>query len=160
VKTPALIDLFVYGTLKRGYWNHERFCQGVASIESAFVCGLLFETPYGIPVLTVPPETILARGTVDPVADARTQAHIELGAVAPVGDRAHGEILTFDDPSERLPDIDRLESFRPGSFSVYERVLIPAFTDHGAYPVWCYTAGAYFERSQLRPIGSTWTAAR
>ncbi|MBW1987856.1 MAG: gamma-glutamylcyclotransferase, partial [Deltaproteobacteria bacterium] len=43
--------LFVYGTLKRGCWNHERFCRGVLSVEEAVVRGRLYELPSGIPVL-------------------------------------------------------------------------------------------------------------
>jgi gamma-glutamylcyclotransferase (GGCT)/AIG2-like uncharacterized protein YtfP len=156
MKKAVLLDLFVYGTLKRGYWNHERFCQGVASVDPAFVCGTLYETAYGIPVLRVPEATILAHGTGDPLADAMTQARAKLGTVELPAHRVHGEILTFDDPADRLPDIDRLESFRPGQSSGYERVLVPAFTNHGAYPVWCYVAGAHFERSELRRLDGVW----
>ena len=51
-----MLRLFVYGTLKRGFWNHDRFCRGVLAVEDAVVRGRLFETSSGIPVLEVPEE--------------------------------------------------------------------------------------------------------
>src|SRR5690606_29891162 len=72
--TTGLLRLFVYGTLKQGYWNHERFCRGVLSVEEAVVRGRLYELPSGIPVLEVPEADVLAYGTADPLADVATQA--------------------------------------------------------------------------------------
>lgn len=57
-----MLRLFVYGTLKRGFWNHDRFCRGILTVEDAVVCGRLFEASSGIPVLEVPEEDILAVG--------------------------------------------------------------------------------------------------
>ena len=50
--TSPVLRLFVYGTLKRGYGNHDRFCQGVLEIREAQVRGRLYEGP-GFPVLEV-----------------------------------------------------------------------------------------------------------
>jgi len=58
----GMLRLFVYGTLKRGFWNHDRFCRGVLTVEYAVVRGRLFEASSGIPVLEVPEEDILAVG--------------------------------------------------------------------------------------------------
>jgi len=58
--TKGMLRLFVYGTLKRGFWNHDRFCRGVLAGENAVVRGRLFEARSGIPVLQVPKEDILA----------------------------------------------------------------------------------------------------
>jgi hypothetical protein len=75
-KTPgASLRLFVYGTLKQGYWNHERFCRGVLSVEEAVVRGRLYELPSGIPVLEVPEADVLAHGTADPLASLRSSPH-------------------------------------------------------------------------------------
>ena len=74
--TNGMLRLFVYGTLKRGFWNHDRFCRGVLTVEDAVVRGRLFETSSGIPVLQVPEEDILAVGTTNPLADVATQAHV------------------------------------------------------------------------------------
>jgi gamma-glutamylcyclotransferase (GGCT)/AIG2-like uncharacterized protein YtfP len=38
----TILRLFVYGTLKRGYWNHQRFCAQARSIEPAVVWGRLY----------------------------------------------------------------------------------------------------------------------
>ena len=48
--SSGVLRLFVYGTLKRGYWNHDPFCRGVLAIQEAQVRGRLFEGP-GFPVL-------------------------------------------------------------------------------------------------------------
>ena len=58
-----LLRLFVYGTLKRGYWNHDLFCEGVLEIREAQIRGRLYEGP-GFPVLEVPDEDILARAAL------------------------------------------------------------------------------------------------
>jgi len=71
-----MTTLFVYGTLKRGYWNHDRFCRGVLDVQEAMVRGRLYEMPSGIPVLQVPDVDILAHGTADPLADVATQARL------------------------------------------------------------------------------------
>ena len=57
-------------------------------------------------------------------------------------DAVYGELLTFDDPQSSLPAIDCLEGFRPGSSSLYRRVLVPA-TVHGVRKLaWVYTVEA------------------
>jgi len=123
--TTGILRLFVYGTLKRGYWNHDRFCRGVLDVQEAVVRGRLCEMPSGIPVLQVPEEDIIAHGTADPLADVATQARFaeDLASILePVPENAtagdcgpvYGELLTFDDPETRLPAIDRLEGLSTG----------------------------------------------
>ena len=152
--TNGMLRLFVYGTLKRGFWNHDRFCRGVVTVEDALVRGRLFETSSGIPVLQVPEEDILAVGTANPLADVATQARVKAcmsnpepthdrlpnkGTGAPWGD-VYGELLTFDDPENRLPAIDRLEGFHPGGPCLYRRVLVPVRANGTGLPVWLYVA--------------------
>jgi gamma-glutamylcyclotransferase (GGCT)/AIG2-like uncharacterized protein YtfP len=128
--TPeAILRLFVYGTLKRGYWNHQRFCAQARSIEPAVVWGRLYHLHAGFPALEVPEGLILARGSADPLADARRQQEIDtLRFGRPTGDRdpIHGELVTFTDPQRDLPPMDRLEGFRPGGHSMYQRVMVAA----------------------------------
>ncbi|MBM9612910.1 gamma-glutamylcyclotransferase [Desulfobulbus rhabdoformis] len=69
IPNPQLFRLFVYGTLKRGFRNHDRFCRGVLDIREAVVRGRLYEMHSGIPVLQVPDEDILAHGASDALAD-------------------------------------------------------------------------------------------
>jgi gamma-glutamylcyclotransferase (GGCT)/AIG2-like uncharacterized protein YtfP len=68
------LKLFVYGTLKRGFSNHERYCTGVSGIEPAAVRGRLYRLMPGIPIMAVPREDIIAAGTSDPLADVAVQA--------------------------------------------------------------------------------------
>ena len=128
--TPeTILRLFVYGTLKRGYWNHQRFCAQARSIEPAVVWGRLYHLHAGFPALEVPEGLILARGTADPLADARRQQEIgtpRFGRPTGDWDLIHGELVTFTDPQRDLPPIDRLEGFRPGGHSMYQRVMVAA----------------------------------
>ena len=151
--TAGILRLFVYGTLKRGCWNHDRFCRGVLSVEEAVVRGRLYELPSGIPVLEVPGRDILARGTADPLADVATQSRFaeDLASILePVPKRAtasdwapvYGELLTFGDPETHLPAIDRLEGFHPGGSSLYRRVLVLVCSGGRTAPTWFYTAEA------------------
>ncbi len=148
----GVLKLFVYGTLKRGCRNHDHYCGGATDIRNAEIRGRLYEGP-GFPVLEVPGEDVLARGTADPVADAATQARLSRRTgryLRPVPERAVadgwgvvcGELLTFDDPEARLPAIDRLEGFRPDGHSLYRRVLVPATGESAGEVVWVYTIEA------------------
>lgn len=123
------LRLFVYGTLKKGFWNFDRFCTRAISIEPATTWGRLYQLPAGFPALEVPESSVLATGTADPLADTRTQNTIELpeNAMArPEGDwdLVHGELMTFANPGFDLPPIDRLEAFDPNGRCVYTRVLV------------------------------------
>lgn len=141
--TDLVISLFVYGTLKKGGRNHERFCRNATGIQGAKIWGHLYDLPAGYPALEVPENTVLANGTRNPLVDAETQKAIDISKFAfnrPKGDwrLVKGEILTFSDPRRDLPAIDRLEGFYPGRASLYMRVLIIAQTGPLAMPVWVY----------------------
>jgi len=168
--TNGILRLFVYGTLKRGFWNHDRFCRGVLAIEDALVRGRLFETSSGIPVLEVPEEDILAVGTTNPLADVATQAQVtarmsnpeptpdrlpKKGTGAPWGP-VYGELLTFDDPENRLPAIDRLEGFHPGGPCLYRRVLVPILVNGAVLPAWLYAVGDRWTGNCKPLIGGIW----
>ena len=166
--TTGMLRLFVYGTLKRGFWNHDRFCRGVLTVEDAVVRGRLFETSSGIPVLQVPEEDILAVGTTNPLADVATQAHVtaRMSNPEPTPDRhqenatgapwdpVYGELLTFDDPETRLPAIDRLEGFHPGGPCLYRRVLVPVQVIGADLPAWLYV-GEDPISGRLTPLGGS-----
>ena len=145
--TSPVLRLFVYGTLKRGYPNHDRFCQGALEIREAQVRGRLYEGP-GFPILEVPDRDVLAHGTADPLDDVATQERRQVGSCSrPERESAragawgvvYGELLTFNDPESRLPSIDRLEGFRPGGLSLYRRVLVPATVEGAREFAWLYT---------------------
>jgi len=168
--TSGMLRLFVYGTLKRGFWNHDRFCRGVLTVEDAVVRGRLFETSSGIPVLEVPEDDILAVGTTNPLADVATQAHVtarisnseptpdrlpKKGTGAPWGP-VYGELLTFDDPKTRLPAIDRLEGFHPGGPCLYRRVLVPVQVNGADLLAWLYVGEDPISKRFTPLGGSRW----
>jgi gamma-glutamylcyclotransferase (GGCT)/AIG2-like uncharacterized protein YtfP len=132
--------MFFYDTLKRGHANHDLFCQGYLRAEEATVRGRIYDLPSGYPALVVPDEDVHTVGTADPVKDAFEQQRLGRADVyRPDGTLVYGELLSFDDPKERLPALDRLEGFDPGKPSPYRRVLIPAKTSGGAgVLVWAY----------------------
>ena len=141
ISYPPFLRLFVYGTLKRGYWNHQAFCAQARTIEPAMLWGRLYHLQAGFPALEVPESLILAQGSGDPLADARKQQEIDPPPFArPIGDwdLIHGELMTFSDPQRDLPPIDRLESFQPGGHSMYQRVLVAALCGDTAIPAWTY----------------------
>ena len=145
---PGVLKLFVYGTLKRGFRNHDRFCRGFLEVREAQVRGRLYDGP-GYPFLEVPDEDVLALGTSRPLDDVVTQervgdqarpfpgldpASIETGAWGLV----YGELIYLDFPERRLPAIDGLEGFRPGNPSLYLRVLVPVAVDGACEIAWTY----------------------
>ena len=165
--TSAILKLFVYGTLKRGYWNHDRFCRGVLDVQEAVVRGRLYEMPSGIPVLEVPETDVLAHGNADPFADVATQTRFSghlASSLEPMPESAtagnwgpvYGELLTFDDPSTRLPSIDRLEGFHPGGSCLYRRVLVPVWAGEAVLPAWLYVVGDRSIRGFRELFGGTW----
>ncbi len=138
-----MISIFVYGTLKQGYCNHERFCKTAVSIQPAWVWGRLYHLRAGYPGLEIPDTGILARGTGNPLADENMQNTTLLQPSAmnnPQGDwnKIHGELITFAEPELELPPIDRLEGFNTGGWCLYERVLMPVAVESKVKPAWLY----------------------
>jgi gamma-glutamylcyclotransferase (GGCT)/AIG2-like uncharacterized protein YtfP len=94
--------LFVYGTLKPGEVNFDRYCATARSAQAAWVQGRLYALPLGYP-----------------------------GLVWGGADRASGVLLTFDD-SAGLAAIDELEDYspdRPPERNEYQRLWLPVFGD-------------------------------
>lgn len=159
VQMPT-VRLFVYGTLKRGYWNHYPYCGDALFIQEATVSGRLYELPSGIPVLGVPAEDVLEVGTGNACVDGRLchERHtkgLQLGAPGE-WDTIRGELIMLPSPEQCLPAIDRLEGFSPEGPCGYRRVLVPA---HGAgqiVPAWCYAMGD-MPRKHLRRLGESWS---
>jgi gamma-glutamylcyclotransferase (GGCT)/AIG2-like uncharacterized protein YtfP len=158
IKQHHHLTLFVYGTLKRDFWNHDRFCRNTIDIKPATTWGRLYDLPAGYPALEVPESAILAHGTADPLADAATQARIadEIANMPdqprPLGDwdLIHGELVTFADPARDLPSIDRLEGFHPGQPSLYQRVILPVFLGHEVQLCWSYIMPGCSKRHRIR----------
>ena len=158
---PGLFRLFVYGTLKRGYWNHETYCGSAVAVEEATVRGRLHELASGIPVLEVPEHDIITHGSADILGDLALQRRLK---VNPTGypecngekwQQIEGELITLPYPVITLPPIDRLEGFVPNGASLYSRVLLPVeLSDECVTTAWCYVAGPATAR-MLTPTSLT-----
>jgi gamma-glutamylcyclotransferase (GGCT)/AIG2-like uncharacterized protein YtfP len=137
-----MLTMFVYGTLKRGERNHERYCSGALRVEEGAVRGELYDLPlFGYPELIVPEESVRAFGTDDPAGDAELQERLVHGRRSTFeGHLVSGEIFYFDDAGSRLPAIDRLEGFDPADASShYRRVLLPVEPEIGrSLLAWAY----------------------
>jgi gamma-glutamylcyclotransferase (GGCT)/AIG2-like uncharacterized protein YtfP len=46
------MKIFVYGTLKPGEANHDRYCQSITHIQPAIALGTLYALPLGYPAMT------------------------------------------------------------------------------------------------------------
>ncbi len=95
--------VFVYGTLKPGEENYDRYCKKwVTQVRAATVRGQLFDLPFGYPALT------------------------------PGNSLVHGFLLSFVDPAV-LAMLDELESYDPGrppSHNEYTRIQTQVFSSH------------------------------
>lgn len=147
-QASGALRLFVYGTLKRGFANHEYFCQGLLDVQEAEIRGRLYDGP-GFPLLQVPDEDILAEGTGRAMHDLAVQLRtadqvrsssrsVDTSAVTGSWDTVYGELFPFSDPEARLRAIDRLEGFNPGHTSLYRRVLVPVAISDACEVTWVY----------------------
>ena len=125
--------MFFYGTLKRGHRNHKPYCAGARFVGEATVRGMVYDTPFDYPALTVPTEDVLAVGTDAPLRDAALQRRLGGDHPRPAdGPRVFGELFAFEDAEGCLPALDRLEGFDPADgASPYRRVLLPVETTAG-----------------------------
>lgn len=106
----------------------------------------------------VPEADVRATGTTDYLADtdALNRAEAQPQQSSPGWDTVRGELLSFDDPEERLPDLDALEGFRPGEESFYKRVLIPVTLSETVTLAWTYVVES---ASGLYLPGGHWPAS-
>ncbi|MBD2529392.1 gamma-glutamylcyclotransferase [Nostoc flagelliforme FACHB-838] len=83
IEFSDLIQVFVYGTLKPGETNYQKYCADkVVDVKRAFVQGKLFALPIGYPAMTL-------------------------------GDsQVHGYLLSFSNP-RILNELDVLEDYQP-----------------------------------------------
>jgi gamma-glutamylcyclotransferase (GGCT)/AIG2-like uncharacterized protein YtfP len=167
-----LLQVFVYGTLKQGFINHDRYCGGVLSIEPAAILGRLYEHSCGYPVVEVPRELILAEGTSNYMQDMTVlrvcnarMSDARMPPPQPLRPYGYwvsvsGELMTFDDPASRLPALDELEGFYPGEPTLYRRVLVATQSNRSILlPAWTYVLGTSDEELRLLNA-SAWSLDR
>lgn len=98
------VKIFVYGTLKKGFRNHDRFCGNAISIEPVTVNGRLYDTGWGFPAMQLSDNP---------------------------DDIVHGEIITL--PEADLPAIDRLEGVPRLYQRIEVMVMSETGTESAAY---------------------------
>lgn len=136
------LNVFVYGTLKKGYGNHQYHCEGCDDIIPAYVRGRIYD--FGpFPQVQLFSEEVLQKGSNELVSDTVQGATFLLEkehGLIPQNERVYGEIIVFNgDSAEQLYDrfvsLDRLEGFP----SFYDRSLVVAknMKDEDI-PVWIY----------------------
>ena len=158
---PDTVDLFVYGTLKRGFANHRRFCARAAKIRPAAIVGTLYQLPVGYPAVHIPPRSVLLEGGDDPVQDAGRQRlrgpirQADSEAAAAASETVHGEWIRLPEPARTLPAVDALEGVRADGHGEYRRALVPAWTDAGPRALWVYWMPRLPSGARHLPCG-TW----
>ncbi len=146
--------LFVYGTLKTGCCNYERHCAMAIHSEKAWLWGRIYHVnrDEGYPMVEIPAQAILARGTDNPALDALLE-HEPASVERPEGDwdRIEGELMVFDRPERDVPLIDLLEEFRADGTGLYFRVLTTVQTQAGPQTVWTYIRERAHDGRRLTP---------
>ena len=156
----APFRVFVYGTLKRGFSNHDYFCRGITAIEEAVICGQLYALNDYIPTLAIPEASILARGSLTYADDQQHQLNASIDqeplVATDVWRMIHGEVLTFPE-NERLARLDQLEGFHPPGPCLYHRVLAPVRLQGGEWLAsWVYITGDRGYRHMEPLEGNVW----
>ena len=121
------LTVFVYGTLKPGYANHNRYCRDrLLKIQPAQVQGALFDLPLGYPGM------------------AKGEQWVQ------------GFILTLKEDGTTLSDLDALEDYDPNNpNSLYTREITEVFSPTGDSlgQVWVYyMAIAHIQSMQGTPV--------
>ena len=151
------MSLFVYGTLKTGCCNHVRHCSMAVHTEKAWLWGRIYHLnrDEGYPMVEIPEQAILARGTHKPEQDAM-QACAPGSTARPAGDwdLIEGELMQFDDPASDVPLIDLLEDFRADGQGLYSRVLTTISTETGPGTAWTYIREREHDGRRLYPDAS------
>ncbi|BDI14745.1 gamma-glutamylcyclotransferase [Nostoc cf. commune SO-36] len=111
IKFSDLVQVFVYGTLKPGETNYQRYCAGkVVDVKRVFVQGKLFALPMGYPAMTL-------------------------------GDsQVHGYLLSFSDP-RILNELDVLEDYQPNRQTpenLYNRQIIEVYEAQSLSYSWAW----------------------
>lgn len=113
------LRVFVYGTLKPGEANYQRYCAGkILNAKRAVTIGKLFALPMGYPAMT------------------------------PGQNQVHGYLLSFSEP-EVLSALDYLEDYQPTraiSENLYNRQQVEVYDLQGKSLGWAW---AYFMTLEL-----------
>jgi len=126
--------LFVYGTLKRGEPNFERYVSDALTVVRAEITGRLYHLPQGYPGLVLEGDEMI-----------------------------QGEAMTFADLPAKLRAVDPLETCDPArpEASLYRRAVYTIFLlpDRRPVPAWVYVYARPLPEA-ARPVeGGDWRSA-
>jgi len=113
--------VFVYGTLKKGFPNHERIFKGYEiKITEAWAYGELYDLGWGFPAMVIDYKNSEISGDQDST-------------------KVYGELIDFGAP-QLLLALDRLEGFigHGASGNFYNRIKRTVHTSDGTIQVWVY----------------------
>ena len=153
------LPVFVYGTLKTGFGNHNRFCKNAYMIQDAVLDGTLYNM--GLPYVTIPKTNIYCIGSMNYEHDSKQVSKLacELEfrdfTVNPLNG-VKGQLICFEDWNE-LYNLDSLEGFTgKDSLNHYTRVLTTCWIDGIEEPCFVYVElnGKYFLESDVVKNGN------
>lgn len=158
--------VFVYGTLKEGYYNHRVISPYAEEMKPAKLCGRIYDLSAGFPALEIPQEHELAPGAGESAADAALlyeQSVIHgCAALLPQAegdwDTVYGELYVLREPEESLAAADYLEGFRAEGSGLYRRVAALCETEEGIVTAWVYVMDGIMEKRGKRIKNGVWEA--
>ena len=102
-KSSHLLRIFVYGTLKPGEANYQKYCAGMLYATSAIALGKLFALPMGFPAMTLGDKPV------------------------------HGYLLCFINPEilMTLDELEDYQPARDASENLYYRQMIEIYDQEG-----------------------------
>jgi gamma-glutamylcyclotransferase (GGCT)/AIG2-like uncharacterized protein YtfP len=130
-----MLKVFVYGTLKPGERNYQRYCgDRVITQVPAIVPGKLFALPFGYPALLWERNLANLDDDISPTQDFQNQAPDQNNWAQ--DNWVQGYLLTFANNTE-LAKLDALESYRldrPPSVNEYQRLEMEVFSRDSNQP--------------------------
>lgn len=137
-------NLFVYGTLMKGFHSHSHFIPQNCDMEKGKITGNLYHYPAGFPMVEVfVEESEEISGTFDYGIDMlvldnfRSVLIKELPFNLNYG-KVYGELYKIPFNEEVISMIDSYEGFDPDNLSYYTRTLVPVQTEKEFVWAWVY----------------------
>ena len=152
------LHLFVYGTLKKGFGNHDNYCSNAISIESARLDGELYDS--GLPYVHINQKNIFAKGTQSNYSDFQKQEDLEDSlfygeSFTQLGRPfVEGELITFSN-WDSLKRLDSLEGFTgDNKYNHYTRVLTTCYvnSDNQECACWVYVIDKFKMRLETKDL--------
>ena len=152
------LHVFVYGTLKKGFGNHDHYCSDAISIESARLDGELYDS--GLPYVHINQKNIFAKGTQSNYRDFQKQEDLEDSlfygdSFTQLGNPfVEGELITFSN-WDSLKRLDSLEGFTgDNKYNHYTRVLTTCYinAENQECACWVYVIDKFKMRLETKDL--------